>query len=82
MYADDIIIGPLKILFFIQEIKPISLVLAALLNFGGHLELPKDARLASIRFLIRITIPIRIYKTFSIDAIARSFRISAGLYGF
>ena len=26
------------------------LFLAAILDFGGHLELPKDARLASIRF--------------------------------
>ena len=42
--------SPLRILSFIQEIQPIFLVLAAILDFGGHLELPKDARLASIRF--------------------------------
>ena len=46
----DIKCSPLRILSFIQEIKLTFLVLAAILDFGGHLELPKDARLASIRF--------------------------------
>ena len=40
----------LRILSFIQENQPIFLVLAAILDFGGHLEIRKDARLASIRF--------------------------------
>ena len=46
----DIKCSPLRILSLIQEIQLIFLVLAAILDFGGHLELPKDARLASIRF--------------------------------
>ena len=33
------------------------LILSAILDFGGHLELPKDANLASSGFQIRIPIP-------------------------
>ena len=46
----DIKCSTLRILAFIQRIQLIFLVFAAILNFGGRLELPKDARLASIRF--------------------------------
>ena len=41
---------PFKILFLFKKINQFSLFLAAILGFGGHLELPRDARLASIRF--------------------------------
>ena len=34
-----------------------SLILSVHLGFGGHLELPNDANLASSRFKIRIPIP-------------------------
>ena len=34
-----------------------TLLLSAILDFGGHLELPKDANLASSGFQIRIPIP-------------------------
>ena len=39
-----------KFYFHLKKFNQFSLFLATILGFGGHLELPKDARLASIRF--------------------------------
>ena len=42
---------------YLYAILSKTLLLSAILDFGGHLELPKDANLASSGFQIRIPIP-------------------------
>ena len=65
---------------YLYAILSKTLLLSAILDFGGHLELPKDANLAH-HPVFKSGYPYQLIsaKTFSIDAIARSSWVHAGL---